>query len=91
MKNKLAQQFGGAKTEEQVNLVVQDKKNDEPVTHSEVDPPRREETKSLSHSDNLRSGKNALSGIVNHEENELMPMEHEVMNSSIPYFLMKYH
>ena len=72
-------------------MVVQDKKNDEPVTYSEVDPPRREEeAKPLSHSDNFRSRKSAAPlGIVGHEKNELMPIEHEVTDSSTPYYLMK--
>ena len=90
LKNKIAQRFGGTKDEEKVSLVVQDKKNDEPVTYSEVDPPRRgEEAEPLSHSDNLKRIKSALSGIVSQEENELMPIEHEVTDSSTPYFLMK--
>ena len=90
LKFKIAQRFGGTKTEEQVNLVVQEETNDEPVTYSEVDPPRREEAETLSHSDNLRSRKSAtLSGIVGHKENELMPIEHEVTDSSTPYSLMK--
>ena len=77
------------KTEEQVNLAVQEETNDEPVTYSKVDPPRREEAKTLSHSDNLRSRKSAtLLGIVDHKENELMLIEHEVINSSTPYSLM---
>ena len=92
LKNKLiSRQFGGTKREEQVNLVVQDKKNDEPVTYSEVDPPRREEeAEPLSHSDNFRSRKSAAPlGIVGHEENELMPIEYEVTDSSTPYSLIK--
>ena len=61
LKNKIARRFGGIKTEEQVNLVVQDKKTDEPVTYSEVDLPRREEeAEPLSHSDNLGSRKSRL-------------------------------
>ena len=90
MKNKIAQRFDGTKGEEKVSLVVQDKKDDEPVTYSEVDPPRSgEEAEPLSHSDNLKSIKSALSGIISHEEKELMPIEHEVTDSSTPYFLMK--
>ena len=54
LKNKLVQRFGDVGTEEQVNLVVQDNK-DEPVTYSEVDPPTKGEEESQSHSDNFRS------------------------------------
>ena len=76
--------------EEQVSLVTQENTNDEPVTYSEVDPPTRgEEAEPSSHSDNLRNRKSALSGIVSHEENEPMPIEHEVTDSSTPYSLMK--
>ena len=84
LKNKIVRQFGGTKTEEQVNLVVQDKNNDEPVTYSEVDPPTRgEEAETLLHSDNNhRSRKSStLSGIVSREENELIPIEHEVIDN----------
>ena len=90
LKNKMAQRFGGTKREEQVSLVIHDKKNDEPITYSEVDSPtREEEAEPLPHSDDLRSKKSTLSGIVDHEENELIPIEHEVTDNSTPYFLMK--
>jgi predicted outer membrane repeat protein len=83
--------FHGIKTEQQVSLVVQGKKNDEPVTYSEVAPPAREEDESLSDSDNLTSlsKTNTLSESFSCEENELRPIEHEVTDSSTPYFLMK--
>ena len=48
LKNKLAQRLGDVKTEDQVNLITQDKKNDEPVTYSEVDHQQEEESH-LSH------------------------------------------
>jgi uncharacterized protein YoxC len=76
-------------TDQQVSLIVQGKKRDEPVTYSEVAPPAREEAESLSDSDNLTSRTNALSESVNYEENELRPIQHKVMDSSTPYILMK--
>jgi hypothetical protein len=85
LKNKL---FHGIKTEQQVSLIVQGKKNYEPVTYSEVAPPAREEDEPLSDLDNLTI--NALSeSTVSYEENELRPIEHKVTDSSTPYFLMK--
>jgi hypothetical protein len=87
-KNKL---FHGIKTEHQVSLIVQAKKNDEPVTYSEVAPPAREEDESLSDSNDLvlTSKTNTLSESISCEENELRPIEHKVTDSSTPYFLMK--
>jgi hypothetical protein len=81
--------FNDKKTEQQVSLVVQDKKNDEPVTYSEVAPPAREEDESLSDLDDLTSKTNTLSESVSYEENELRPIKHKVTDSSTPYFLMK--
>jgi hypothetical protein len=83
--------FHGISTEQQVSLIVQDKKNDEPVTYSEVAPPARQEDESLSDSDNRTSRTNTLSEshCVSYEENELRPIEHKVTDSSTPYFLMK--
>jgi hypothetical protein len=80
----------GTSTEQQVGLVVQGKKNDEPVTYSEVAPPAREEkNEPLSDSNNLTNRTNALSESVGYEENELRPIKHKVTDSSTPYFLMK--
>ena len=90
MKNKLAQRFGDIEIEQQVNLVVQDKKNDEPVTYSEVDPPTRGEEEPQPHPDISRSRRNTVSESANYEENELNPIEWKVADSSnIPYTLMK--
>jgi uncharacterized protein YoxC len=86
LNNKL---FHGINTDQQVSLVVQGKKNDEPVTYSEVAPPAREEDESLSDSDDLTSKTNTLSESVSYEENELRPIEHRVIDSSTPYCLMK--
>ena len=63
LKNKIAQQFGGVKTEEQINLVIQDNNKVEPVTYSEVDPPTRGEELLLSHSDTPRSRRNATNNV----------------------------
>ena len=95
LKNKLAQQFGDTETEEQVNLVVQDKKNDDPVTYSEVDPPTRgEEEMPQSHSNIPRSRRNRpttnnILESADYEENDLRPIEQKMADSSIPYTLMK--
>jgi hypothetical protein len=87
LKNK---SFRGIKIDQQISLVVQGKKNDEPVTYSEVAPPAREEAEPLSDSDNLTSRTNTVSeSTVSYEENELRPIEHKVTDSSTPYFLMK--
>ena len=92
LKNKIAGRFAGTKTEEQVSLVVQEKKKDEPVTYSEVDPPTRGgEEPPPSHSDNLRSRRNTTKNVsesADYEENELRPSEQKVVDSSTPYILM---
>ena len=93
LKNKLAQRFSDAKTEEQINLVVQDKKNDEPVTFSVVDPPTRGEEEPQPHpADIPRNRRNTTKNVsesTGHEENELKPFEQKVADSSTPYILMK--
>jgi hypothetical protein len=86
LKNK---SFCGKNIDQQVSLVVQGKKNDEPVTYSEVAPPAREEDESLFDSVDLTSRTNTLSESVSYEESELRPIEHEVTDSSTPYLLMK--
>jgi predicted outer membrane repeat protein len=87
LKNKLSH---GIKTEQQISLVVQGKKNDEPVTYSEVAPPAgNEEAEPLSDLDNLTSRTNTLSDSISCEENELRPIEHGVIDSCTPYLLMK--
>ena len=90
LKNKLAQRFSDTETEEQVNMVIQDKKNDEPVTYSEIDPPTRGEEPQL-HPDISRSRRNTknVSESADYEENELKPIEQKVADSSTPYILMK--
>jgi predicted outer membrane repeat protein len=81
--------FRGTSTEQQISLVVQGKKNDEPVTYSEVAPPaREEENEPLSDSNNLTNRTNALSESVGYEENELRPIKHKVTDSSTPYLMM---
>ena len=78
------------KIEQEISLVGQGKKNDKPVTYSEVAPPAgEEETEPLSDLDNLTSRTNALSESVSNEENELRLIEHKVTDSSTPYLLMK--
>ena len=96
LKNKIAQRLnlGSVKTEEQINLVVQDNDEDEPVTYSEVDPPIGREELPQSHSDVPRSRRNKsitnnVSESADSKENELKPMEQEVINNSTPYILMK--
>ena len=90
IRNKSAPHLHGTKTEQEISLVVQGKKNDKLVTYSEVAPPEgEEETEPLSDLDNLTSRTNALSGSVSYEENELRPLEHKVTDSSTPYILMK--
>ena len=90
IRNKSAQRLHGTKTDQEISLVGQGKKDDEPVTYSEVAPPTgEEETESLSDLDNLTSRTNALSESISYEENELRPIEHKVTDSSTPYFLMK--
>ena len=63
LKNKIAQQFGGVKTEETINLVYKTTTKLEPVTYSEVDPPTRGEELLLSHSDTPRSRRNATNNV----------------------------
>ena len=94
LKNKLAQRFSNIETEEQIKLVVQDKKNDEPVTYSVVDPPTRGEEEPQSHPDiprssNRRNTANNVSESADYEENELKLIEHKTVDSSVPYTLMK--
>jgi hypothetical protein len=86
LKNKL---FHGIKTDQEISLVIQRKKNYEPITYSEVAPPVREKNESLSDSEDLTSKTNTLSESVSCEENELRPIEHGVIDSSTPYCLMK--
>ena len=55
-KNKSTQPLHGTKIEQEISLVGQGKKNDKPVTYSEVAPPTgEEETEPLSDLDNLTS------------------------------------
>ena len=90
IRNKLAQCLHGTRIEQEISLVGQRKKDDEPVTYSEVAPPTgEEETESFSDLNNLTSSTNALSESVSYEENELRTIEHNVTDSSTPYFLMK--
>ena len=94
LKNKIAQQFCSVKTEEQINLVIQDNNKVEPVTYSEVDPPTRGEELLPSHSDTPRSRRNVTNNVsesADYEENELKPIEQKVTDSSTPYILMKQH
>jgi hypothetical protein len=86
LKNK---SFCGIKADQQISLVVQGKKNDEPVTYSEVALPAREEDESLSDLDDLTSKTDTLSESISYEENELRPIQHKVTDSSTPYILMK--
>ena len=94
LKNKLAQQFSDTETEEQANLVVQDK-NDEPVTYSEVDPPTRggeelpQSHSNIPRSKRNRSTTNNILESADYEENELKPIEQKMADSSTPYTLMK--
>ena len=88
--NKSAQRLHGTRPEQEISLVGQGKKDDEPVTYSEVAPPGgEEETEPLSDLDNLTSRTNALSESISYEESELKLIEHKVTDSSTPYFLMK--
>ena len=91
IRNKSAQHLHGTKTEQEISLVGQGKKDNEPVTYSEVAPPAgEEETEPLSDFvDNLTSRTNSLSESISYEESELKPIEHKVTDSSAPYFLMK--
>ena len=95
LKNKLAQRLNDGENEEEINFVIQDNNEDEPVTYSEVDPPSRREAVPLSESVNLKSmsinGTDSVSGSADYEENEMTqrPIEQNVINSSTPYSLMK--
>ena len=88
--NKSAQHLQGTRTEQEISLIVQGKKNDELVTYSEVAlTAGEEEDKPSSDFDNLTSRTNAHSESVSFEESELKPVEHKVTDSFTPYFLMK--
>ena len=90
IQNKSAQRLHGTRAEQEISLVGQGKKDDEPVTYSEVAlPTGEEETESLSDLDNLASRTNALSESVSYEESELKPIEYKVTDNSTPYILMK--
>ena len=92
VRNKSAQRLHGTKaeSEQEISLVGQGKKDDKPVTYSEVAlPAEEEEDEPLSDLDNRTSRTSALSESVSYEENELKPIEHKVTDRSTPYFLMK--
>ena len=92
IRNKSGQRLYSTRTEQEISLVGQGKKDNEPVTYSKVAPPAgEEEDEPLSDLDNLTSRIkfNALSESISYEENELRSIEFKVIDSSTPYFLMK--
>ena len=93
LKNRFTQQLDGS--DEEISFVTnQNSEEGKSATYSEIDPPPKRDVAPRSHLINLRSRRNtsdSVSGSIlpDYEENELKPLERKVIDSSIPYSLMK--